>query len=98
VANISTPNYRQKDLSVDKFQAMLQARAAEKEDAPPGSVGFSDIGASVEEPTDSILLDSRRDTDLAGHGYAFEPSGDVDTIAEDVVVLNNGRMELAAPV
>jgi flagellar basal-body rod protein FlgB len=55
VANISTPNYRQKDLSVDKFQAMLQERASEKETAPPGSVGFSDIGASVQEPTSSIL-------------------------------------------
>jgi flagellar basal-body rod protein FlgB len=56
VVNISTPNYRQKDLSVDKFQAMLQQRAAEKTSSAPGSVGFSDIGAQVYEPNDSILF------------------------------------------
>ena len=56
VVNVSTPNYRQKDLSVAKFQAMLQDRAAEKASSAPGSVGFSDIGAEVQEPNNSILF------------------------------------------
>ena len=56
VANVSTPNYRQKDLSVDKFQAMLQERADVKASSAPGSVGFNDIGAEVEEPNNGILF------------------------------------------
>jgi len=56
VVNANTPNYRQKDLSLDKFQAMLQERADVKASSAPGSVGFSDIGASVEEPTNGILF------------------------------------------
>jgi flagellar basal-body rod protein FlgB len=56
VVNISTPNYRQKDLSVDKFQAMLRDRAEVKASSAPGSVGFSDIGAAVEQPTNGILF------------------------------------------
>ena len=56
VVNISTPNYRQKDLSVGKFQEMLQERAEVKAASAPGSVGFSDIGAEAQEPNDSILF------------------------------------------
>jgi flagellar basal-body rod protein FlgB len=56
IVNISTPNYRQKDLSVDKFQAMLQERAEVKASAAPGSVGFGDIGAEVQEPNNGILF------------------------------------------
>jgi flagellar basal-body rod protein FlgB len=56
IVNISTPNYRQKDLSMDKFQAMLQERADVKASSAPGSVGFSDIGGSVEEPNNGILF------------------------------------------
>jgi flagellar basal-body rod protein FlgB len=56
LVNITTPNYRQKDLSVDKFQAMLQERADVKESSAPGTVGFSDIGAEVEEPNNGMLF------------------------------------------
>jgi flagellar basal-body rod protein FlgB len=56
LVNITTPNYRQKDLSVDKFQAMLQERADVKESSAPGTVGFSDIGAAVEEPNNGMLF------------------------------------------
>jgi flagellar basal-body rod protein FlgB len=56
VVNISTPNYRQKDLSLEKFQGMLRDRVRMKNDAPPGSVGFSDINAELEHPTKGILF------------------------------------------
>jgi flagellar basal-body rod protein FlgB len=56
VVNISTPNYRQKDLSVGKFQAMLRERAEVKAASAPGSVGFSDIGAEVQQPNNGILF------------------------------------------
>ena len=56
VVNVSTPNYRQKDLSLEKFQDMLRDRVAVKNDAPPGSVGFADIQGELEHPTTGILF------------------------------------------
>jgi flagellar basal-body rod protein FlgB len=56
VANVSTPGYRQKDLSVARFQQMLQERVAERAEAPPGTTGFGDIVGEVENPTRNILF------------------------------------------
>lgn len=55
-ANISTPGFRQKDLSVDKFQAMLRDRVEQQESAGNGSVGFDDLEAEVENPSSNILF------------------------------------------
>src|SRR4028118_2445259 len=54
VVNVSTPNYRQKDLSLEKFQSMLADRVDVRREAPPGSVGFADIEAEGETPADGL--------------------------------------------
>src|SRR5687768_8108913 len=56
VVNVSTPGYRQKDLSLEKFQALLQDRVRDRESAAPGSLGFGDIVGEVEHPTRNILF------------------------------------------
>ena len=56
VVNVSTPGYRQKDLSVEKFQAMLADRAEARRGAARGSVRFDDIAAEVERPGRGILF------------------------------------------
>jgi flagellar basal-body rod protein FlgB len=56
VVNVSTPNYRQKDLSVEKFNALMQERAAARKEAPRGSVRFDDIEAEIEEPRRGVLF------------------------------------------
>ena len=56
VVNVSTPGYRQKDLSLEKFQALLQDRVRDRESAAPGALGFSDISVDVENPTQNILF------------------------------------------
>jgi flagellar basal-body rod protein FlgB len=56
MVNATTPGYRQKDLSLTKFQSMLQERVKEREQAAPGSIGFSDIETEVEHPTRGILF------------------------------------------
>src|SRR5688500_17910607 len=56
VVNASTPGYRQKDLSLGKFQSMLRDRVRERRGAAPGSVSFSDIEAEIEHPTRGILF------------------------------------------
>src|SRR5208282_3664710 len=48
------------------------------------------------EPTRGILLHARRDADAAWLSQAFEPSRDVDPIAEDVAVLDDDIADLDA--
>jgi flagellar basal-body rod protein FlgB len=56
VANVDTPNYRQKDLSTEKFQTLLRERVEQRDSSPPGSVSFDDIGVDVENPRRNILF------------------------------------------
>lgn len=59
IVNITTPNYRQKDLSVDKFQELLRDRVDERSEAAPGTVGFSDVSTEIENPNRNILFHDR---------------------------------------
>ena len=56
IANVSTPDYQQKDLSVDKFQDILSRKVEQQADAGPGGVAFDDISMEVEHPTRGILF------------------------------------------
>ena len=56
IANIDTPGYRQKDLSVERFQAMMRERIERRGSAAGGSVRFDDVEARVTEPNDGILF------------------------------------------
>jgi flagellar basal-body rod protein FlgB len=56
VVNISTPGYRQKDLSVDKFQELLRDRVRMKRASAPGTVDFRDIDVELENPQAGILF------------------------------------------
>lgn len=58
VVNVDTPEYRQKDLSVEKFRAMLRDRVEARRDRPPGddTVRFDDVAAELEHPTRGILF------------------------------------------
>jgi flagellar basal-body rod protein FlgB len=58
VVNVDTPDYRQKDLSVEKFQALLRERVEDRRDAAPGDepLRFDDVGAQLESPQRGILF------------------------------------------
>ena len=56
IANIDTPGYRQKDLSVERFQAMMRERVERRASESAGSVRFDDIEQQVTEPNDGILF------------------------------------------
>lgn len=56
IANIDTPNYRQKDLSVERFQQVMQERLDKRESSPVGSVTFDDINGELTNPNDGILF------------------------------------------
>jgi flagellar basal-body rod protein FlgB len=56
VANVSTPEYVQKDLSLDQFQQMLLNKVQAQDSAPPGTVQFDDVSSEVQHPTNGILF------------------------------------------
>ncbi len=64
VANVSTPGYTQKDLDMPAFQQMLRDRAAQRENAPPGSVGFEDLNAQIMNPRNGILFHDRNNRSM----------------------------------
>lgn len=56
IVNANTPGYRQKDLSVEKFQSALIARVEQRKGSAPGEVSFDDISVDVENPRTGILF------------------------------------------
>ena len=60
VVNVDTPNYVQRDLSLEKFHAMLRDRVERRSDAGEaaggGSSPFDDVAAEIETPTRGILF------------------------------------------
>lgn len=58
VVNVDTPNYRQKDLSVERFQAMLRDRVDSRRESGPGAdrVNFDELAGELETPQRGILF------------------------------------------
>jgi flagellar basal-body rod protein FlgB len=64
IVNVSTPFYRQKDVSIDRFQAMLRDRVEQRKSEAPGTVGFDDISAETENPERNILFHDRNNRSM----------------------------------
>src|SRR5206468_7993267 len=66
VVNVDTPGYQQKDLSLEKFQALLRDRVDRRRDMPSGGAdgsagafdvgAFDDVAADVQSPRRGILF------------------------------------------
>jgi flagellar basal-body rod protein FlgB len=56
IANVSTPNYVQKDMSLEQFQQVLSERVKQENSAAPGSVRFDDISMDIQNPANGILF------------------------------------------
>lgn len=66
IVNLSTPGYKQKDLSVAKFQALLRDRLDLKNASAPGSVSFRDIDAAIEQPDHGLLFHDGNNRSVEG--------------------------------
>lgn len=64
IANVDTPGYRQKDLSVEGFQDLLRTRVDQRRRRAPGTVKFDDIEAKVNNPTHGILFHDRNNRSM----------------------------------
>lgn len=56
IANVDVPGYRQKDLSLTRFQSLMRDRVAKRDASAPGTVRFDDLGQQIENPTQNILF------------------------------------------
>ncbi len=62
-ANVSTPNYRTKDLSIEKFQSKLRERVEQRSQSQ-GSTGIGDLSAEIETPKSNILFHDRNNRSM----------------------------------
>jgi len=56
IANVDTPNYIQRDLSPEKFQAALAERIDRRNDMSEGDSRFDDLATEPENQTSGILF------------------------------------------
>lgn len=56
IANVDTPEYRQKDLSVRRFYELLRQRVERRARSAPGAVRFDDIAHEVQRPEAGVLF------------------------------------------
>ena len=62
IANVDTPGYRQKDLSVERFSSLLRERVDQRRHT--GSASFDDTGSKVEYPMRGILFHDRNNRSM----------------------------------
>src|SRR3954469_8790424 len=60
VVNVDTPDYRQRDLSLEKFQSLLRGRVEKRREAGDVDGGefvpFDDVAAELQKPAGGILF------------------------------------------
>ncbi len=56
IVNVDTPGWRNKDLSLARFQSMLSDRVAVQETSAPGATRFDDITVDPSDTTSGILF------------------------------------------
>lgn len=95
VANASTPGYQMKDLDPAKFQEMLARRVEERDQSAPGTVGFSDISAEVENPHDSILFHDRNNRSMEELMSDNAKTGLLHNMLVEILRKQYGAMEMA---
>ena len=62
IANVDTPGYRQKDLSLEHFNSMLQDRIDDRRRS--GQASFDDIDMKSESPVAGILFHDRNNRSM----------------------------------
>ena len=95
VANASTPGYQMKDLDTAKFQSMLARRVEQRDQSAPGTVGFSDISAEVENPHDSILFHDRNNRSMEELMADNAKTGLFHNMIVEILRKQYGAMEMA---
>lgn len=93
IANVDTPGYRQKDLSVGRFQQMIRERAEQRRAGR--DVGFADVASEVEHPTRGILFHDRNNRSMEHLATDLAKNAMMHNLAIELLRKQFKQMEMA---
>ena len=95
MANISTPGYRQKDLSPQRFFEALRRRAEDRRAAAPGALGYDDLAAELQSPEAGILFHDGNNRSMEQLASDQARNGMLYMMAIEILRKQFGAMEAA---
>ena len=93
IANVDTPNYRQKDMSVARFGAMLRERVEQRRTSGVGD--FGNIESAVENPMAGILFHDRNNRSMENLATDLAKNAMMHNLAIELLRKQYQQMEMA---
>jgi flagellar basal-body rod protein FlgB len=93
IANVDTPGYRQKDLSVGRFNSMLRERVDDRR--RNGIASFDGIGGQLENPVRGILFHDRNNRSMEQLATDLAKNGMMHNLAIELLRKQFLQMEMA---
>jgi flagellar basal-body rod protein FlgB len=93
IANVDTPGYRQKDLSVQRFSSMLSQRVDQRRRS--GSASFDDIDMKPDNPTAGILFHDRNNRSMEQLATDLAKNAMMHNLAIELLRKQFQQMEMA---
>jgi flagellar basal-body rod protein FlgB len=93
IANVDTPGYRQKDLSVERFSSLLSERVNERRRS--GSASFEDIEMKSDNPAAGILFHDRNNRSMEQLATDLAKNAMMHNLAIELLRKQFTQMEMA---
>jgi len=93
IANVDTPGYRQKDLSVERFNSMLRERIDQRRNT--GMASFEQMSSSVENPVRGILFHDRNNRSMEQLATDMAKNAMMHNLAIELLRKQFQQMEMA---
>jgi flagellar basal-body rod protein FlgB len=93
IANVDTPNYRQKDMSVARFSSMLRERVEQRRTSGVGD--FGNIESEVENPVSGILFHDRNNRSMENLATDLAKNAMMHNLAIELLRKQYQQMEMA---
>lgn len=93
IANVDTPGYRQKDLSVERFSSMLRQRVEQRRQS--GNASFDDLDVSSENPVRGILFHDRNNRSMEHLASDLAKNAMMHNLAIELLRKQFQQMEMA---
>jgi flagellar basal-body rod protein FlgB len=95
IANVDTPGYRQKDLSVERFRKMLVERVEKRRHARPGEARFDDLDNEVMNPEAGILFHDGNNRSMEELASSLAKNALMHNVAIELLRKQFSAMEMA---
>ena len=94
IANVDTPGFRQKDLSVERFQTILRDRVARRSSGE-GQSRFDGVRSEVENPVQSILFHDQNNRSMEQLASDLAKNAMMHNLAIELLRKQYAMMEMA---